>query len=75
MEMIRPLRQDAKFFSINYFPKNSIDDMNTKKDAWKDEFSMYYQREMNSGDFIRLKFTAENGQYYSNFRSKDFEIE
>ena len=73
--MIRPLRQDAKFFSINYFPKNSIDDMNTKKDAWKDEFSMYYQREMNSGDFIRLKFTAENGQYYSNFRSKDFEIE
>ena len=45
-----------------------------KKDIWKDEFSMYYQGGMDGGDFIILKFTAESGRYYSNFRSEDFEI-
>jgi len=35
---------------------------------------MYYQGGVDGGDFIILKFTAENGRYYSNFRSEDFEI-
>jgi len=52
-----------------------IDDINIKKEIWKDEFSIYYQGGMDGGDFIILKFTAENGRYYSNFRSEDFEIE
>ena len=52
-----------------------VDDKNVKEEIWKDEFSMYYQGGANDGDFIILRFTAENGRYYSNFRSEDFEIE
>ena len=52
-----------------------IDDMNVKKEIWKDEFAMYYQGGMDGGDFILLRFTAESGRYYSNFHSEDFVIE
>ena len=51
-----------------------LDDEKTKKEIWKDEFEMYYRGGMNGGDFIIIKFTAENGRYYSNFHSEDFEI-
>jgi len=51
-----------------------VDDIEVKKEIWKDEFSMYYQGGMDGGDFIILKFTAETGRYYSNFKSEDFEI-
>ncbi len=51
-----------------------LDDEVTKKDIWKDEFSMYYEGGRDGGDFIILKFTAESGRYYSNFKSEDFEI-
>ena len=52
-----------------------VDDIEVKKEIWKDEFSMYYQGGRDGGDFIILKFTAENGRYYSNFCSEDFEID
>ena len=51
-----------------------VDDMELKKEIWRDEFSIYYQGGIDGGDFIILKFTAENGRYYSNFHSEDFEI-
>ena len=51
-----------------------VDDQATKAEIWKDEFAMYYTGGMDSGDFILLRFTAESGRYYSNFRSEDFEI-
>ena len=52
-----------------------VDDIEVKKEIWKDGFSMYYQGGMDGGDFIILKFSAETGRYYSNFRSEDFVIE
>jgi general stress protein 26 len=52
-----------------------VEDVNIKKEIWKDEFSMYYKDGMDGGDFIILRFTAENGRYYSNFHSEDFTIE
>jgi general stress protein 26 len=52
-----------------------LDDSETKKEIWKDEFSMYYQGGMDGGDFIILKFTADAGRFYSNFKSEDFIIE
>jgi len=52
-----------------------VDDIEVKKEIWKDEFSMYYQGGMDGGDFIILKFTAEIGRYYSNFKSENFEID
>ena len=52
-----------------------VDDADTKKEIWKDEFSMYYTGGADGGDFILLRFTAENGRYYSNFHSEDFEVD
>jgi len=52
-----------------------VEDMNIKKEIWKEEFSMYYKDGRDGGDFIILKFTAETGRYYSNFHSEDFTIE
>jgi general stress protein 26 len=52
-----------------------VDDIEVKKEIWKDEFSVYYQGGMEGGDFIILKFTAETGRYYSNFKSEDFSID
>jgi general stress protein 26 len=52
-----------------------LDDKKIKKEIWKDEFAMYYKDGMNGGDFIIIKFTAENGRYYSNFHTEDFRIE
>ena len=52
-----------------------LDDKKTKKELWKDEFSVYYTGGKDGGDFIILKFTATHGRYYSNFKSEDFEVE
>lgn len=52
-----------------------LDNKEIKKEIWKNEYSMYYIDGMYGGDFIILKFTAENGRYYSNFHSEDFKIE
>ena len=52
-----------------------VEDVDVKKEIWKDEFSMYYKDGMDGGDFIILKFTAETGRFYSNFHSEDFTIE
>lgn len=52
-----------------------VDDMDTKKDIWKDVFSVYYQGGMDGGDFILLKFTAESGRFYSNFNSESFIVD
>ncbi len=42
-----------------------LDDKKTKKEIWKDEYEMYYKGGRD----------AENGRYYSNFRSEDFGVE
>jgi general stress protein 26 len=52
-----------------------LDDKNIKKEIWKDAFTKYYTGGRDGGDFIILKFTAENGRYYSDFNSVDFKIE
>ena len=51
-----------------------LEDKKTLKEIWKDEYDMYYKGGMNGGDFIVLKFTAESGRFYGNFKSEDFEI-
>ena len=36
--------------------------------------AMYYPRGVTDPDYCVLKFTAERGRYYSNFKSEDFLI-
>ena len=52
-----------------------LDDEETRRAIWKDDFSMYYKGGYDGGDFIILKFTAENGRFYGNFKSEDFGVE
>jgi general stress protein 26 len=51
-----------------------VDDQDIKTEIWKDEFSLYYQGGRDGGDFILLRFSAETGRFYSNFKSEDFDI-
>jgi general stress protein 26 len=52
-----------------------LDDKKNQEKFWKDEYEKYYIGGKNGGDFIIIKFTAEIGRYYSNFKSEDFKIE
>jgi general stress protein 26 len=52
-----------------------LDKKKKKKELWKDEYVKYYTGGMDGGDFIIIKFSAENGRYYSNFNSENFKIE
>ena len=83
---VRQYRTNPKaciyFFDANLFlgamlkgTMEVVDDIDMKKEIWKDEFSMYYQGGVDGGDFILLKFTAEIGRFYSNFSSEDFKID
>jgi general stress protein 26 len=51
-----------------------LDNKKIKKELWKGEYTQYYTGGVDGGDFIIIKFTAENGRYYSNFNSEDFLI-
>lgn len=51
-----------------------VDDSDTKKDIWKDDFSIYYKGGVDGGDFILLRFNAESGRYYRNFNSESFVV-
>jgi general stress protein 26 len=50
-------------------------DKASKAMIWKDGDEMYYQKGVNDPDYCVLKFTAQNGRYYSNFKSENFEVE
>lgn len=52
-----------------------LEDEESRKKFWKDEYAMYYQGGRDGGDFSILMFTAENGRFYSNFSSEDFTVE
>jgi general stress protein 26 len=47
----------------------------SKKMIWKDGDELYYPKGLTDPDYCVLKFTAQNGRYYSNFKSENFEVE
>jgi general stress protein 26 len=49
-------------------------DKKSKEMIWKDGDEMYYSKGVTDPDYCVLRFTAQNGRYYSNFKSEDFEI-
>jgi general stress protein 26 len=52
-----------------------LKDSASKKMIWKDGDEMYYPKGVTDPDYCVLKFTAQNGRYYSNFKSVNFEVE
>ena len=51
-----------------------LDDIEIKKEIWKNGFDRWYTGGMDGGDFIIIKFTAENGRYYHNLQKENFKI-
>lgn len=52
-----------------------MEDSQSKEMIWQEGDTMYYPEGVTDPDYCVLRFTAERGRYYSNFKSEDFEIE
>ena len=68
---------DKRFFR-GVMLKGTMDvlhDSTSKEMIWNDGDEMYYPKGVTDPDYCVLKFTAQNGRYYSNFKSVDFEVE
>ena len=51
-----------------------LEDAAIKEELWEVGDKMYYPQGVTDPDYCVLKFTAQNGRYYSNFKSEDFEV-
>jgi general stress protein 26 len=52
-----------------------LQDKASKEMIWKDGDKMYYSKGVTDPDYCVLKFTADTGRYYSNFKSVNFTVE
>lgn len=52
-----------------------LQDTQSKEMIWRDGDELYYPKGVTDPDYCILKFIAQKGRYYSNFRSEDFIIE
>ncbi|MCL2018573.1 MAG: pyridoxamine 5'-phosphate oxidase family protein [Oscillospiraceae bacterium] len=51
-----------------------LEDSESKEMIWREGDKMYYSAGVTDPDYCVLKFTAETGRFYSNFKSEDFEV-
>jgi len=47
----------------------------SKQMIWREGDEVYSSKGVTDPDYCVLRFTAQNGRYYSNFRSEDFQVE
>ncbi len=68
---------DKRFFKGVMFrgAMEVLQDNTSKEMIWRQGDEMYYPKGVTDPDYCVLKFTAQNGRYYSNFKSEDFEVE
>lgn len=52
-----------------------LQDSASKEMIWRPGDEMYYHKGITDPDYCVLKFTAQNGRYYSNFKSENFDVE
>ena len=52
-----------------------LEDAASKELIWQDGDTMYYSKGVTDPDYCVLRFTAESGRYYSNFKSEDFNVQ
>jgi general stress protein 26 len=52
-----------------------LEDSNTKDMIWLEGDTMYYPLGVTDPDYCVLKFTAQSGRFYSNFKSENFDVE
>ena len=51
-----------------------LEDADSKEMIWQDGDTKYYESGVTDPDYCVLKFTAQNGRFYSNFKSENFQI-
>lgn len=51
-----------------------LQDSQSKEMIWHNGDEMYYSKGVTDPDYCVLKFTAQKGRYYCNFKSEDFEV-
>ena len=51
-----------------------LEDSESREMIWQEGDTMYYPLGLTDPDYCVLRFTAESGRYYSNFKSEDFSI-
>ncbi|MFA5180923.1 MAG: pyridoxamine 5'-phosphate oxidase family protein [Syntrophales bacterium] len=51
-----------------------LHDSAAKEMIWIQGDEMYYPQGVTDPDYCVLRFTTQNGRYYSNFKSEDFEV-
>lgn len=51
-----------------------LEDAVSKEMIWREGDTVYYSNGVTDPDYCVLKFTADSGRYYSNFKSEDFKI-
>lgn len=51
-----------------------LETLEAKKRIWHEGDTLYYKEGVTDPDYCVLKFTAIKGRYYSNFKSKDFNV-
>ena len=51
-----------------------LEDSDSKEMIWREGDTVYYSGGVTDPDYCVLKFTAETGRFYSNFKSEDFEV-
>ena len=49
-----------------------LNNSKSKEEIWREGDEIYYPLGVTDSDYCVLKFTAQSGRYYSNFRSEDF---
>jgi general stress protein 26 len=52
-----------------------LHDSASKEMIWEDGDEMYYPKGVTDPDYCVLKFTAQTGRFYSNFKSENFTVE
>ena len=52
-----------------------LHDSASKEAIWKQGDEIYYPKGVTDPDYCVLRFTSQNGRYYSNFRSDNFEVD
>ena len=51
-----------------------LQDSKSKEMIWRNGDEMYYPKGMTDPDYCVLKFTSQDGRYYHNFKSENFEV-
>jgi general stress protein 26 len=52
-----------------------LQDNGSKETIWRQGDEMYYPGGVTDPDYCVLRFTAQDGRYYSNFKSENFKVE